>query len=231
MNQYNFFTPVGVVFSLIEEYMLSLHRRASSKQTIIRSSAIDLKRDNMNRMISTTMNSRRTLAAALATILALGAISANAQTNDTTTQNLSMEVEAMAVIDVTGDPGALVISAPTAGGATPANATDNTTYARYTSVVETGTRAITAGLDVAAPAGTTLTLEAVPGTDGGAAVGVVTLNDATASDIITGIGNVATGEGDTDGAQLNYVLSVDDISQLSTGTTAAVVTLTLTDEA
>lgn len=151
--------------------------------------------------------------------------------DDTTTQTMDLNVNEIAVLDDTGDPGALTIVAPATGGQTPADVTDNSTYAQYTSVITTGqTRKLTAQISVAAPAGTQLTLEAsgLSGTEG-SAVAKATLGTVSAVDIVTGIGSCATGIGATDGAQLTYGLEVTDVTALVvTSGTAPVVTLTLT---
>ena len=121
---------------------------------------------------------------------------------DSTTQTMNLNVNEIAVLDVTDDPGSLTIVAPATGGMTPADVTDNTTYAQYTSVVNSDTtRRLTAGIDVDAPAGTILTLvsSGVSGTSG-TPQGKATLLTASAVDIVLSIGSCATGTGGTDGA-------------------------------
>jgi len=47
----------------------------------------------------------------------------------TATQTVTMQVNAICLIAVTGNPSTLTVSAPAAGGETPANGSSNTTYA------------------------------------------------------------------------------------------------------
>jgi hypothetical protein len=136
----------------------------------------------------------------------------------TATQTVTMSVNAIGVLAVTGNPSTLSVSAPTVGGDTPSNPSSNTTYAQYTSTVgSTGTRKITAawgGTD-AAPAGCSLKLAAAPagGTNQGSTAGQITLS-STAQDLITAIKSCATGTAATNGAQLTYVLSVNSVTSL-----------------
>jgi hypothetical protein len=154
--------------------------------------------------------------------------------SDTANQTVQMNVDDICVIDVTGNPGALAIVAPGTGGQTPADDTDNTTYAQFTSVVAgSARRAVTAawGGSDAAPSGTSLLLEVTALTAGcGSAVGGGITMTAVAQNIITTIPSCATGTGGTDGGQLTYTLAVDDVSQLdSSDDQSATITLTLTD--
>jgi len=153
---------------------------------------------------------------------------------DTATQTVQMNVNDICVIDVTGNPAALTIAAPATGGQTPADASNNTTYAQYTSVVSGATaRTVTAawGGSDAAPAGTSLALEVTALTAGcGTVVGGGITVSAVAQNIITAIGSCATGTGGTDGGQLTYTLSVSDVTALDASDDQSVtVTLTLTD--
>lgn len=150
------------------------------------------------------------------------------------TQTVAMQIAAISVLGTTGNPAALVVSAPAVGGDTPTNPTDNTTYAQYTSTVAAGTtrrlQANWGGLD-AAPAGCSLLLTATPAAlpNQGASAGQITIG-AAATDIVTGIGSCATGTGPTNGAQLTYVLSIDSMTSLVAGDNHTVtITLTLTD--
>jgi hypothetical protein len=171
------------------------------------------------------------LGAALA-VLAVGLAGAAA----TTSHSVQMQIGEICLIGVTGAPSALVIAPPAAGGQTPANATDNSTYLLYTSTVAAGkTRAITAswGASDAAPAGCSLKLTATPGAgvNQGASAGQITLA-ATARNIVTTIRSCATGSTAGSGARLAYVLSVDDATALVASESKTVtVTFTLTDAA
>ncbi len=154
--------------------------------------------------------------------------------SDTATQSVTMTVSEIAVLDVTANPGTLTIAAPGTGGETPADPSDNSTYAQYTSTVGAGqSRAITAeiGGGDSTPAGTTLTLGAAPSgnTNEGSTAGTVTLS-STAQNVVTGVGSCATGTGATDGAQLTYTLVIGTMTDLVAGASeTATVTLTLTD--
>jgi hypothetical protein len=153
---------------------------------------------------------------------------------DTATQTVQMNVDEICVIDVTGNPAALVVAAPTTGGQTPPDDSDNTTYAQFTSVVAGSTaRTLTAawGGSDAAPAGCSLALEVTTLTAscGSRVVGGITLS-STPQNIITAIGSCATGTAGTDGGQLTYTLGVDNVTLLDASDDQSVtVTLTLTD--
>jgi hypothetical protein len=153
---------------------------------------------------------------------------------DTANQSVQLNVDEVCVIAVTGDPAALNITAPATGGQPPASASDNSTYAQYTSVVcGAAKRSLTAnwgGAD-AAPSGCSLSLEVTSLTAGcgSIVVGGITVS-SMAQNIVTTIGSCATGTGATDGAQLTYTLGVSDHTQLdSCDDQTVTITLTLTD--
>jgi hypothetical protein len=153
---------------------------------------------------------------------------------DTATQTVQLNVDEICVIDVTGDPAALTLTAPATGGQSLADATENSTYAQYTSVVcGAAARALTAnwGAGDAAPSGCQLALEVTSLTAScGSAVGGGITVSGTAQNIVATIGSCATGTGATDGAQLTYTLSVTDQTQLdSCDDQTVTITLTLTD--
>ena len=154
----------------------------------------------------------------------------------TSTQTVSMQVNSICVLAVTGNPSALAVTAPATGGDTPSNATNNATYVQYTSTVgASNSRKLTAawGGSDAAPAGCSLKLTAAPagGTNQGSSAGQIAVS-STAQDIVTTIKSCATGTGGTSGAQLTYQLSVDTVTSLVAGESkSATVTLTLTDAA
>jgi len=154
----------------------------------------------------------------------------------TTTQTVTMQVNAIGVLAVSGNPSTLTVAAPAAGGDTPSNASDNATYVQYTSTVgASNARKLTAawGGSDAAPAGCSLKLTATPsgGTNEGSTAGQITLS-STAQDIVTTIKSCATGTGGTSGAQLTYLLAVTSMTDLVAGESkSATVTLTLTDAA
>jgi len=152
----------------------------------------------------------------------------------TTTQTVTMQVNAICVLAVTGNPSTLTVSAPATGGQTPANPSSSTTYAQYTSTVASATtRKLTSKWETgdAAPAGCSLKLTATPsgGTNEGSTAGQITIS-STAQDIVTAIGSCATGTGASNGALLGYVLSVDTVTSLvASESKSATVSLTLTD--
>jgi hypothetical protein len=152
----------------------------------------------------------------------------------TANQTVTMQVNAICVLAATGNPSTLTVTAPAAGGADPVAASDNATYAQYTSTVPSSqTRKLTAawGAADAAPAGCSLKLTATPpgGGNRGSSAGQITLT-STAQDVVSGIGSCATGVGGTDGAQLAYSLAVTSVTSLVAGESkSATVTLTLTD--
>ncbi len=179
---------------------------------------------------------RRTkyLMIAIVAVMTVGLIGLAMAATDDATQNLTLAVSEICVLDVTGNPGVITVVAPGTGGQTPANPSDNSTYAQYTSTVASGlTRNMTAqwgGAD-AAPAGTSLDLTAAPaGGTQGVTAGLITVS-SSAQNIITGIGSCATGTSDTDGAQLTYTLMIDDVTALVAGDSQSVtITLTLAED-
>ena len=118
-------------------------------------------------------------------------------------------------------------------GVTPLGDSDNSKSLEYTTI-NTGAleRVVEAQLSVAAPSGTTLSLEASdPGDSGGEGVspGSVTLSDLSAGSILTNIGSSATAGG---GPTLTYTLAISDATALDTADSGDItVTLTLTEDA
>lgn len=115
------------------------------------------------------------------------------------TQTVTFEVQAINEIATSGDPGALVVSAATAGQQPDAVSDSSTTYAITTN--ETNQK-ITAALDAAMPAGVTLTIQLAAPT-GATSAGAVTLTDS-AADVVTGITQVAES-----GLGITYTLTAD----------------------
>ncbi len=167
------------------------------------------------------------------TLIALG-LAGLTFAQSTATQTVTMQISAISVLGVSGNPAPLAVTAPALGGDTPSNPTDDTTYARYTSTVAAGvTRRLQANWGVAdgAPSGCSLRLTATPSglPNQGSSAGPITMT-STATNIVTGIGSCATGTGPTSGAQLAYVLSIDTMTALVAGDSRTVtITLTLTD--
>jgi len=173
---------------------------------------------------------------AISGLMALATAAFATGVSTTATSSFNTDVNEMAVLNIAGYPGNLVLGAPGTGGTTIDNASDATTYAQYTSVIATGkTRILDAKISAGSiPAGTTLKLTAGnPGGTGnvGTKAAQVTLT-GTAASIVTGIGSCNTGTGDTDGTNLSYQLSVSAIGSLvKTALNNVTVTFTLNDGA
>ncbi|CAI07689.1 hypothetical protein ebA2787 [Aromatoleum aromaticum EbN1] len=129
-------------------------------------------------MTTRTFPSGRKLA--LATLLAGAAGVAFAA--DTATQSATYEVQPINELSVSGNPGALVINAATAGSA-PNQVSDATSS--YAITTNESTRRITAAIDTAMPAGVTLKVSLAAPT-GATSAGAVTLG-TVATDVVTGI--------------------------------------------
>ena len=180
------------------------------------------------------MNMRKVKAILIGAMFGLGLVGLTFAASSTSTQTVAMQVNAICVAAVTGNPSTLTVTAPTTGGQTPVSVTSATTYVQYTSTVASGTaRKITAKWETgdAAPAGCALKLQATPagGTNQGSTAGQITMT-STAQDIVTTIRSCATGSGGTFGAQLSYALDVSDATALvAAESKTATISLTLTD--
>ena len=150
----------------------------------------------------------------------------------TATQNIDIVIGQVLLVAIvpTVNPITLTNGAA-AAGAQLSGDTDASTRLRYT-VSSAAVCRVTAGLSVAAPAGTRLDLTATMGTGGsgagaqGTSAGVKTLT-LVATDIITAIPSCYTGTNVGDGALLTYDLAIT--GSPADGTTSTVVTLTLQD--
>jgi hypothetical protein len=117
---------------------------------------------------------------------------------DSAGQGVGVQVDPINEISVSGSPGNLVINTATAGQQ-PVDASDNSTT--YDITTNETNKKITAELDVAMPANTSLTVTL--GAPTGASSSQVTLTE-TAQDAVTGISTLAeTGLG------IGYVMSAD----------------------
>jgi len=162
-------------------------------------------------------------------------ITAFSSASSTKTQSFSLNVQDVCVLHVTGNPSDLTVGIPTTGGEDPTSPYDDSTYARYTSLVASGTtRALTAnwGGSDTAPAGCSLKLVVSELTtasgDAGSATSEITVS-STATNVVTGIKSCATCGG-SGGAKLKYTLSVDNVANMVAGDSESVtITLTLTD--
>lgn len=178
-----------------------------------------------------------------AVLALLGLTTAAMAESDTTTHDVNLNVDEMAVLDVT-DPATdvtMTLLAPDDGGEAIADVLNSEKWLNYTSVVPDGeTRDITAevaGAD-AAPAGTKLDVE-VLSIDGGTNAGNVVVGGgnlvtgdtvATAVTIVTGIGSCETGTGVDCGANVQFTFGVDNIDDVvSDDDQTVTVTYTLTE--
>ncbi|MBN1525436.1 MAG: hypothetical protein JW904_13185 [Spirochaetales bacterium] len=145
---------------------------------------------------------------------------------DTASHEVQLTVAEVCLIDL-NDPALITLETtiPANGGEDPAGESNTDKYLQYTSLVPSGqTRAISIAWDVAdsAPAGTALLLEAIAvPANCGTAAGQITVS-SSGQNLITGIGSCATGTGATTGAQLQYDLSITDVTQLNVGDTSTV---------
>lgn len=176
-------------------------------------------------------------------LLLLFAACAFAAETDTATQGFNVAVGEIAAVDVTGNPGDLLIDNPqvTAGGAKPGPDSDATTRVQYTSIINDLAKARTITAEVSAgvvPAGLALSVVAGAPAAGGlgdkgaaAAGGKIELGD-DAVVLLDSIGSCWTGTGEADGAALTYTLAIDEseIGALKVGAADVTVTLTLTGE-
>jgi hypothetical protein len=161
-------------------------------------------------MINPALRLRASLFAALAA-------AASAFAGDTATQTVTFAVSAINEISVSGNPGAMTVSAATAGSAPTAVSNSSTTYAVTTN--ETG-RKITAEIDEAMPSGVTLTVALAAPTDASSA-GVVTLG-TVAQDAVTGISTL-----NESGKAITYGLSATSAAGVQSSDTRTV-TFTIT---
>jgi hypothetical protein len=127
---------------------------------------------------------KKLVALGLATLLL--SVSSLAFAGDSANQTVTYEVQAINEISVSGNPGALTVSAATAGSE-PTAATDATTT--YSITTNGSNKKITGILNTAMPANTALKVTLTAPT-GGTSAGQVSLS-ASAQDLVTGISAVA----------------------------------------
>lgn len=128
------------------------------------------------------MNMQRKLAVAVT--LGLG-LCAGAYAGNTANQTVGYEVTAINELSISGNPGNLVVNTAVAGSQ-PTDATEATTT--YNITTNGTNKKITAQLDTAMPANTTLKV-ALTAPAVGSSAGEVTLS-ATAADLVTGVTQV-----------------------------------------
>ena len=134
-------------------------------------------------MNTNTMTRISTLAVAIGL-----AFSANSwAADDTATQTVGYEVQEIALIDVSGSPAAMTITAAPAGQA-PTPVTDDTTTYSVTNNAGTDSKIITAAINSNMPTGVTLEVELVAPTGAIATKQALSSNPAN---VVTGIDNVS----------------------------------------
>jgi len=171
------------------------------------------------------------LASLMVVVLAFGVA---AGTTDSDTSTFGVGNEEMAVIACSGDAGNLLLVAPAAGAIpTAVNTSESLTYLQYTVVVGATTKEITAQITTEAlPLGTLLKITTLPDVGGleGTAVSATSVTTESAVDVITLIPSCATGIGATDGASVEWELSVSDITLMVLDTSVDItVTFIITD--
>ena len=143
------------------------------------------------------MKMRKLFAIILGVGLCLG-FTGMAMAGDNDNQTVGYEVSAINELAVSGNPGAMNVSAATAGSQ-PDAVTDTSTSFAITTNTATDGKKITAVLDTAMPANTTLKITlAAP--SGGTSSGEITLT-ASVQDVVTAIDGVASS-----GHQISYEL-------------------------
>lgn len=173
---------------------------------------------------------KRLLLASL--MVAVFAFGVAAVTTDSATSSFTVGNNEIAVLDVYGTAGNLLLVAPATGGANIAAVSDNTTYLQYTVVViSAATKKITAQITTGTlPAGTLLKATTAPVSLQGTLQANIPISTGSAANVVTLIPSCATGVGATDGAQVTWELSVDAIaSMVSTAAASITITYILTD--
>lgn len=183
--------------------------------------------------------------------LALGAISfgANAQDDDDDFHTVQVGVPEVILVDLEVASGSKnivvgpVMTAPAEAGSPLdfTNATDNTIWLNYSSIVEnnTTTRNVTAAITTGTlPTGVTLSVTAAADAgagDGtvGTTAGAVSLT-GTAQNVVTGIGSCYTGNGASSGHNLTYTVALGAgagsyATLFTDNNTTVTVTYTITD--
>jgi len=147
----------------------------------------------------------------------------NAMAQATANQSLSLAVNAVYKIAVSGDPGSLTVTTGTAGNNALTSVSDNSTKYSITQNVA-GTVKVTANLDAALAAGYQLQMNL--GSALGTSAGTVDISGTTPGSALNVVSSVAMG------ADANQVITYTFGANASAGTlssTSKVVTLTLTN--
>jgi len=138
-------------------------------------------------------------------------------------QRVTMEVESVGVLSVSGNPSPLVvaIAVDRTGSGRGNFAQDQSTYIQYSAAVSRRQHlTVTAqwSSSESAPAGCSLRLQAFPAgrKNEGRSAGQITLSSAP-QPILLDIGSCSTGAGPALGAQLGYTLSIDSANDVVVG--------------
>ena len=159
---------------------------------------------------------------------------ASLQADDEATQQLVLKVSEICILNISGNPGNLEVNSTSSPGIEPDSVKDNTSFIHYTSTVSPGgIRDLTARWDPdsSAPSGCSFLLKAITSgrSNEGISKGEIILS-YTPQTIVSAIGSCITGFKSGTGTQLEYTLSVQDITQLKAGESKSVsVVFTLTD--
>jgi hypothetical protein len=173
-------------------------------------------------------------------LVALSMFSFNlyAQDNETSDHILDMGIPEIALLDTDATPISLLLTTTEAGEAISGGT--GTGYAQVSSIVSLGeTRTITASV-VGVPAGTSLTVDTSPPTNGNeggvlgtGSTGIALINNDPAVVLVTGIGSCYTGTAASDGYVFDYIwdsgAAANYGSIVATTGSTATVTLTITD--
>jgi len=149
------------------------------------------------------------------------------------TSGFNVNVSELALVDIEGTAGNLSITSPTGdeAGKPPTEDDDSATWMNYTVIVDTGDTKTVNAKASATVAGCALDLTAAADAGGGAgtvgtSAGTITLSTSD-QPLVTGIGSCYTGDGTGKGHNLTYDLSITNMGNVRSGTTAIVVTFTL----
>lgn len=176
------------------------------------------------------MNIRKLLATAALLTLTAGAVFA---LSSTASHSVQLNVPEIAMMSLNSTATiTLAVQPPATGGLPPGGQTDTSKVLWYTAVNASGTHrniSVQWGGADAAPAGTSLHVQATAVTGGCGTAGAAVQISGTAANIVTAIPSCVTGQA-ANGAQLTYTFQVDNAANLVVGDNHLVtVTFTLTD--
>jgi len=169
------------------------------------------------------------LASLMVAVLAFGVA---AVTTDDATSVFNVGNNEIAVLDVSGTAGNLLLVEPATGGDAPAAVSDDTTYLQYTVVViSAATKKITAQITTGSlPTGTLLKATTAPAGSQGTLQENISVTTGDAAEVLTAISSCATGVDGTDGAKVTWTLSANTVAEMvSTEAASITITYILTD--